>query len=252
MPDVLKRDGSGPGVISPARRFEFGRDTFAFSNGLIWEYEWDANGKMTGRPRKPRPDYTHHCFVMTRTARQFHFHSRFDAEAPVADDQAYRRLVRQIVSRNPRRACGESEKVVFPGFSCLREFSAARSPILKQECGGAWRSYVLPSHWRMVFPISREHQERTAEGLCESLSKGVAPMLHLVSFPSLRINHGMLTFDVCETPAGLDFITYDPNDAEKPCKISYDRQARQFTAPTTDYWPGGKLDIIEICKKWYL
>src|ERR1700761_3252557 len=94
-----------PAATTVMRPFDFERDTFAFENSLIWEYEWDANGKMTGRPRQPRPDYTHHCFVMTRAARQFHFHARFDPQQPAVDERTYRRLVRQIVSRSPRQPC---------------------------------------------------------------------------------------------------------------------------------------------------
>jgi hypothetical protein len=63
--------------------------------------------------------------------------------------------------------------------------SRSREAILKDECGGAWRSCVLRSHWRMIFPISRAHQIRTAEKLFAAMNEGVAPAVHLVRFPHL-------------------------------------------------------------------
>src|SRR4051812_4719092 len=54
---------------APARHFEFGRDTFSFTNGLIWVYEYDAKGHWTTHSRTPRPDYWQHCFVMARACK---------------------------------------------------------------------------------------------------------------------------------------------------------------------------------------
>ena len=136
-----------------------------------------------------------------------------------ADDGIYRRLIREVVSRNPRMPCSggrqtaafqkiglagflpkaATEPIVIPGYANLREFSTAREPLLKAECGGAWHSYVLRSHWRMIFPISRAHQERTAARLLPALRRNFSPIIHLVRFPSLTINHGMILFDAAET-----------------------------------------------------
>jgi hypothetical protein len=71
-----KTTPGGAGV----RPFEFARDTFAFTNELLWEYQFDpATGKTTVRRPQPRPDYALRCFVLTRAAWQFHYHARFDA-----------------------------------------------------------------------------------------------------------------------------------------------------------------------------
>ena len=90
-------------TAAPPRRFEFERDTFAFANELVWEYRCDpATQKMISRRNEPPPTYAHRCFVMVRSARQFFYHARFEP-APVADEQTYRRLIREVVSRSPRR-----------------------------------------------------------------------------------------------------------------------------------------------------
>jgi len=255
------------------RRFDFESDTSAFANELIWEYQFDtATGKTTFRRREPKPHYAHRCFVLTRAARQFLYHARFDANQPTADDETCRRLVREVVSRNPRKPCSggrqtaafqktelsgflpkaATEPIVIPGYANLREFSTAREPLLKAECGGAWRSYVLRSHWRMIFPISRAHQELTAARLLPALRRNFSPIIHLVRFPSLTINHGMILFDVAETATGVAFSAYDPNDPARPARLTFDRATKTFSLPQNRYWAGGELNVIEIYRAWFL
>jgi hypothetical protein len=124
--------------------------------------------------------------------------------------------------------------------------------LLKAECGGAWQSYVLRSHWRMLFPISRVHQEKTAEQLLSEIRRGASPIIHLVLFPKLTINHGMILFDVEATPSGLTFNAYDPNQPASPTTVQYDRGTKQFSLPANAYWAGGKLDVIEIYRDWWM
>ena len=96
-----------------SRRFEFARDTFGFANELLWAYQFDpATGKTTVRWRKPRPDYTHRCFVLTRAVRQFRSHAQFDAGQKIVDDETYRHLIRKVISRNPEVMSGAA---VFAG-----------------------------------------------------------------------------------------------------------------------------------------
>jgi hypothetical protein len=235
------------------RRFEFARDSFAFANELIWEYRPNtATGGMDFRPHTPKPDYAHRCFVLVRTARQFLYHAAFDPSAAPLGDVVYRGKLREVLSRNPRRTCPAGREVVFPGYAGLRDFSAAREKLLKAECGGAWQSYVLRSHWRMVFPISRVHQAWTAGELIDALKRGISPIIHLVKFPALTINHGMIVFNAKETPGGFEFQAYDPNNPAQPASLTYDRATRTFSLPPNRYWPGGALDIIEIYRNWLM
>lgn len=235
------------------RQFEFARDTFAFENETLWEYHFDkATGKTSFSKREPKPAYAHRCFVLTRAARQFFYHVRFETGQPAPGDEACRRLVREVVTRNPRQACAAEKKIVIPGCANLRELSAAREPLLKAECGRAWRSYVLRSHWRMVFPISRAHQERTAASLRAALQHGVPPIVHIVKFPALTINHSLLVFDVAATGAGLEFQAYDPNVPAQAAKLSFDNATRTFSLPSNHYWAGGALDVIEIYRSWWM
>ncbi len=234
------------------RRFVFERDSFAFANELVWEYRFDPAGRMTTVAREPKPDYTLRCFVLTAAARQFSFHANFDAAQPRLDEAQYRVLVRQVVSRNPRKASSAAQRILIPGFAGLRSFSGAFESLLKAECGGAWRSYVLRSHWRMVFPISRRHQAWTAEQLKNTLSRKATAVVHLVRFPKLTINHGVVLYGFRETEAGTEFDVYDPNAPSKPTQLVYDATTRTFHFPANAYWSGGKLDVIEIYRNWFI
>jgi hypothetical protein len=244
---------AGEAPLRPPRRFDFARDTFAFANQLHWEYLFDPVARTTSfRRRDPKPQYAHRCFVLTRAARQFLYHAHFDAAQKMAEDQTYRRLIRKIMVRNPRTRCPEKDRVTIPGYANLRQFSADREAPLKAACGGAWRSYVLRSHWRMVFPISRRHQSRTAARLAAAVRQNTSPIVHLVTFPALTINHGMILFDVSETEPAIEFQAYDPNDPSQPACLAFDRAASAFRLPPNRYWAGGPLNVIQIYCGWFL
>ncbi len=241
------------GCVSPTptaiRRspFDFSRDTFAYANELVWEYHFDTpSGKPTTNRREPPADYSHHCFVVARTARQFFQHARFDAGQAVADPATYRRLIHQVAARSPGRDFPEAEKVVIPGYADLRAFSAGQAEVLKAECGGAWQSYLQRGHWRMIMPLSRAHQEKMARQLVIALAQNRPPVVHVVRFPKLSINHAVLLFDVRETEREIIFSTYDPNDPAKPTTLTYDRTSRTFGFPRNHYFAGGRVDAYEI------
>lgn len=233
------------------RAFEFERDTFAFENETFWIYNYDENGKLSVSPRQPKPTYGHRCFVLTRAARRFFLHARFEPGQRPADDLTCARLVREVNARPAYKSCPPDLQIVIPGYSCLREFSQAREPILKANCGSAWQSYFLRSHWRMIFPLSREHQAVTAGRLQDTLARKVPAVLHIVKFPSLAVNHSILVYSVAETPLGLQFEGYDPNVPARPICVTYDSRERAFSFPRNHYWKGGPLNVIEICRnRW--
>jgi hypothetical protein len=215
---------------------------------LVWEYHFDEHGRWTSSRREPPPSYSHHCFVVARSARQFFLNARFAPEQPRANEATYRELVRQVVSSNPRRPL--EAKIVIPGYPDLRAFSRVNERLLQQECGGAWQSYFQRGHWRMMCPFSRRHQQATAGRILARLKDAEPIVIHLVRFPQLTINHAMVIFDARESSNDIEFTTYDPNRPATPVTITFNRANRTFTLPANDYFPGGRVDIYEIYHRW--
>jgi hypothetical protein len=242
---------SGSQSLSFDRQFTFRQDTLAYPNDLVWVYYRDpVTGEFQHQPREPRPDYTHHCFVVARSVRQFFQHARFDPAQPVADEATYRKLIRRVTSTSPRKILSDDEKLLIPGYTNLFTFSQGQEQLLKSESGGAWQSYFQRGHWRMVFPFSRRHQERMVEQLRRRIGDKVPPVVHIVRFPKLTINHALVLFDVRETEEGFEFAVYDPYDPVKPAALTFNRKERQFSFPANDYFVGGKVDIYEIYSSW--
>lgn len=233
------------------RTFQFNRDTFAFPHELVWRYHFDpVTGAMTTFRSDPPPTYYHRCFVMVRSTRQFFYHARFELVQPTAEPEVYRKLIREVVSRNSRKPCAESEQLVIPGYDGLRSFSRAHEPLLKAELGGPWQSYFLRSHWRMIFPMMPWHREKMAKQLKESLPKRGLTLAHLFCFPRITINHGIVLFGFAESEQKIEFEAYDPNIPEHPVQLIYEKQARQFTFAPNRYWGGGALKVVEIFSDW--
>jgi len=231
--------------------FAFGEDSFSYRNDLVWVYYRDPEtGEFRHKNREPKPDYTHHCFPVARSARQFFQHAKFDPMLPAADEATYRKLIRRVVKTSPRRLLKDEERIVIPGYTNLFEFSRAQGSLLKDECGGAWQSYFQRGHWRMIFPFSTQHQEKMVEQLRESLRQNRPPVVHAVRFPALTINHALVIIDAKETPDGAEFAVYDPYEPGQPATLTFNRNERQFYLPGNDYFVGGKVDIYEIYHSW--
>ncbi|MCU0786952.1 MAG: hypothetical protein MUC91_01985 [Verrucomicrobia bacterium] len=233
-----------------ARPFQFETDTFAYANELVWEYYYDENGRWRHRKNLEEPDYTHHCFVVARSARQFFQHARFDPLQPKTDDDSYRRLIREVISRDPADDTADQDRVVIPGYPDLRSFSEAKEELLKATCGGIWQSYFQRGHWRMIFPFSRDGQEAEARALVTAIESNRPPIVHVVTFPKILINHSLLLYAVDQEDDTLTFAAYDPNQPESPAVLRYDRTLKQFTFPANDYWKGGRLNVYEIYRSW--
>jgi hypothetical protein len=235
----------------PAHGFRFERDTFAFAHELVWKYHFDSvTGAMTTFKADPPPVYYHRCFVMVRSTRQFFYHARFEPGLPPVEPEVYRNLIRETVSRNPRRACAETERIVIPGYDGLRSFSQVHEPLLKAELGGAWQSYFVRSHWRMIFRVTGRFQEKIAEKLKSSLRQRGVSLVHLFRFPRITINHGIVLYGFIESEQSIEFEAYDPNIPAHPVKLLYERKRRVFTFEPNIYWGGGVLSVTEIFCDW--
>lgn len=183
---------------------------------------------------------------MSRTVKQFHAHATFARDEPTADEATYRRLLRSVVAKSPRTVSDADERIIVPGYDGLHSFSAAWPKLFQQECGGIWTSYLQRGHWRMVFPFSRKSQEREAEVLLQHVRDWRMPVVHIVEFPKLRMNHAITLFDAVESGGEIRFRAFDPNSPESPIALNFDKARRQFVMPRVEYFPGGDVSVYEV------
>lgn len=225
------------------RPFRFPDDTFAYANELQWEYIFDAStGRMKTQRRIEPPKYTLHCFTMTHRARQFFERARFAPTSGRIDDRGLAGLLDDVFGPADARR----QRITIPGYSSLREFSRENERLLKAACGGRWRSYFQRGNWRMIFPFTRSHQKSQAEALVESLRRGRLPIIHLVRFPQLTINHAMLVYQFRPAADGFEFLAYDPNDPDQEARLQYENSTQTFCLPRNRYFAGGRVDVYEI------
>jgi len=237
---VTQRAGAG-------RPFVFGQDSFAFANELEWAYGFNpATGKMDHSPRQPPPQFAQRCFPVTITARKFYYHARFDPASPRQATIDYRQLVKAVTARSERAPSPETRKVVIPGYENLFAFSHDHEALLKAACGGKWQSYVQRGNWRMIFPFSRSGQQDAADQLMAGIKAERGPIIHIVTFPSLAMNHVLLLYEATAAAAEIRFRAYDPNTPGQPAEIIFDRARRTFTIQQNAYFQGGPVNVYEI------
>jgi hypothetical protein len=227
--------------------FRFPSDAFAFPNETIWEYDTEpVTGHIAWRRREPRPAFALRCGTMARAARQFWANARFDPSAPRVDEATYTTLARRVIDTDPRAAV--AERIVIPGYADLQSFSQAHEAVVKSALAGPWQSYLQRGNWRMIFPFPARHQEETAHRLLASLASGWPPIVHVLRYPDLIINHLVLVYRAEETPTEIRFDLYDANDAAQPVRLTYDRAARAFSYAPTPYFPGGPVKAYDVYK----
>jgi hypothetical protein len=235
-------------VAEPAaralRRFDFARDTFAYANDLYWSYEPQPDG-VAARPRSGPVEFGQRCVGLVRSARQFFHAARFSAGRPLSEAE-YRERVRAVLASDPRSDAPAAAPIVIPGFADLRGFSRAHERLLKEELGGPAASYLQRGNWRMILPFSRSGQRSTVEALQGRLAGGGLPVVRVVNFPVIDINHALLVFDADSRGGEIRFRAYDPNDVERPVVLVFDRASARFRFPRTPYFAGGPVNLYEI------
>jgi hypothetical protein len=228
------------------RPFDFERDTLAFENELYWIYEpAPDSGEMTHRPREG-VENGQRCAAMARVVRQFFYNARFAPELPGVTPAEYEELARRVLERDPRQQGATLDRVVIPAYADLRAFSSDRDEFMKQLLGGAWRSYVQRGNWRMVFPFAPGQQRSTADEIVAELERGELPIVHLVTFPKVGVNHTVLVYGARASATEKRFSVYDPNDSENPTELVFERAGATFSLAPREYFKGGVVQAYEI------
>ncbi len=220
-----------------ARRFELERDTFAFPN-LV-------------RAQRPgwNDDFANYCLIMARAAGQFYRFARFVPDRPPVTPADYERLVRQVLDRPPWAPLPETEvdRVVIPGYTDLRGFSAAHEDLLKAAFGSNVLSMLHWRTWRVGVDFPPEHQERLAQELLAEVGAGHTAPLMITNFPHEDIlNHAVLVYGRRSSLRGVEFLAYDPNDPGSPFAIYYDDASRAFWVGPLTYSPPGRVRAFRL------
>jgi hypothetical protein len=234
-------------VVAPLP-FRFGIDTLAFSNDTAWVYRIDADGQTEFLARNPEASFALRCAAMVRTGRLFHRHARFDPEAPPAAASTYRRLIADVIARDPR--AGPGPPITVPGFADLHAFSATHEALFKAAMPSVWQSYLQRGNWRMIFPFTPEQQRDEAERLLRAVRSGQHPIVHITEFPALYLNHLILFYDAEEDPQSVRFLAWDPNDATAPVVVTWDRGEKRFLYPRRRYYAGGPVRAYAVYDGW--
>ena len=230
---------------SNSRPYDWNKDRFSFANETVWTYDQTLSApEKSGAQEKQSEAYTRRCFVMARAALQFRKFARFDPAAPRVSDAELARRVSQVASKpvwEPELA--KEKKIVFPGSQDLYTFSRRHSSLLQQELGAGWPTYFRAGNMALPFPISRDHQQRTADEMREMIRNKQPVVLWLTRFPSLAINHSVLAYAVRSKGALLQFDVYDPNYTDSPKKLTYNPADKTFSFEKTFYFKGGPVTV---------
>jgi hypothetical protein len=238
-----------------ASAFNFDRDTFAFQNATVLKYK---NGRPTLERRSTNKDpanqYTRRCFVMTRTAMQFHKFARFDPHGAPLGDKELAARIRAITRRLPwREPLPENRRLIFPGYANLRAMSKARPDVFKKNIGSGFITYFRPGNFRMFYQHGAKYQEKTHANLEAALARGDLFVGYLSTYPRLSINHSVLVYARKPSTAASDiehYLVYDPNHAEAPRELTWSRRENAFSYQKDIDFVGGFTRVYQCYGKW--
>lgn len=227
-----------------ARPFDLQRDTFAFSNDTVFAYGVDESGKLHISLRKKPAEFSHRCFVLTRGVLQFQQFARFAPEQPKLSREEYRKRLKQLF-RTPVWSKGPRERIVFPGFANLHDFSIAYEGLLKETLGNWLPTYLRVGNYRMMMGHPRAGQEATARWLVKSVEQGRLRAVYLARFP--KMNHVVIVYAAQKLPNGdVRFTVYDPNYPSQPSWLQYRTSERSFEFEKRWYFPGGRVNLMRV------
>jgi len=134
-----------------------------------------------------------------------------------------------------------------PGFDGLRSFSKAHELLLKPNAAGNGNRIFLRSHWRMVFPTPKRHQNRSRNNSCgSSARRAVCRSCIPFAFPSAVVNHGMVVYGMTESEREIQFEAYDPEHSGACRRNSSSASKLAFNFPPRLLGREGLLSVIEI------
>ncbi len=215
--------------------FDFQRDVFDFAN--------DVNLPRQQGASLVKSRLHHRCEGMSRAWQQFWNGVRFEEGARLDPAEEQRRVV-QILRRPVwKPPLGRNERQVLPGYEGLRAFSRIHVAWLPWLFDTLLRTHLRLGVQRMVYPFTRQGQQRQALLTLQNLTAGEPVVLHCSRFPIISINHFVVCFSASDTGPILELKAYDPNRPTAPIMLTYDKARRQFSYPKTHYFNGGPVHV---------
>jgi hypothetical protein len=231
------------GFTLSARDFDPRRDAFAFSNETVLKYSVNEAGRLQIGRRETEAVVAHSCFLFTRSVMQFWKFARFEPRMECLSEDEYRGLLRSLF-RIPVWSA-RAERIVFPGYADLWEFSRAHARLVQGEWGSWQLTYLRPGNWRMACPLVRFMQRGIAEELFAEVSRGRLRAVYLADFP--HMNHAVIAYAAQRLAAGrIRFRVYDPNYAGESARLDYVPARNLFDFERRFYWPGGELRAFPV------
>jgi hypothetical protein len=229
-----------PPAAPAPRPFRYATDTFAFANETVWHY---VNGEVAKEDAARARSYTRHCFVLTRAAVQFWKFARFDPSQRPLSDAALADRIRQVTERSvwlpalPRR-----QRIVFPGYANLRAISQAAPGVFQANIGAGWPVYFRAGNMPITLPVSDRMEVALNDEIVADLKRNYPTILWLYLFPSLKINHVVVVFDLDRDRHGvIHYQVYDPNYADGPKELTFNPTTSRFTYQPTFFFKGGDV-----------
>jgi hypothetical protein len=237
-----------------ASDFRFDRDTVGFANATVFEYR-EGHPYLRRQREKGEPKrYTRRCFVLCRTAMQFHKFARFDPHAPPLDDNALAARIRNVTRRAAwKKPLPTNQRVVFPGYPNLRAMSDARREVVRRNIGLGWPTYFRIGNYRMLFEHDSKYHKETHDNLNAALARGELFAGFLTTYPRLSINHAVLVYkreSVSPNPGVERYLVYDPNHPESPRELTWSSGLRAFSYQKDWDFIGGFVRIYQVYGKW--
>jgi hypothetical protein len=231
--------------------FDFARDTFAFANETIFEYQAGVAYQRPSPPDGHHPKrFTSHCFVMSRAVAQFKKFARFEPKLNPPDDAELAHRLRIISHQHPWEAPWPKDgRVAISGYRDLRELSEKRARVVQENIGLGWPTYFRFGNWRMACLYSHGYQAIEQAEMEEALRRGEFFVAYLTSFPSLSINHAVLVYTHRSPGRNRDTLrywVYDPNHSEKPRKLDYSLGKHEFSFEKDWDFVGGFVRVYHV------
>jgi hypothetical protein len=229
---------------TPASRpFNYATDTFAFANETVWNYVDGSVRKGSNPDPSTKKDYTRRCFVVTRAAVQFWKFAKYEPGLPALPPDQLALRIRQVTDHDvwlPPLPLGQ--RIAFPGYTSLREISAANPSVFQANIGLGWPVYFRAGNMPIIVPIGRDTESELNNEIFRDLQMNYPTIIWLYNFPSLNINHVLVIIAGKHDGNRYHYKVYDPNYATGPRNLDFDVASRTFTYQPTFYFKGGTVE----------